>query len=130
MLTRKRIQVISIGFLIIAVLLLLINTDWSSATSVWGFISLVCGTIGSIISVFIPSSKTLYFIEDDWNHERGSYFMLIEKAKHGIGNSPIISVFLKEDKHYVPIMIHDAHDDSGNIRLESSLKFSGKIVIS
>ena len=66
--SKKRIvQIIAIVFLVIAVILLIPNTKWTENTSVWGFISLVFGTLGSIISIFIPTTYTFSFLESDWH---------------------------------------------------------------
>ena len=87
---KKIVQIIAIVFLVVAVILLIPNTKWTENTSVWGFISLVSGTLGSIFSIFIPTTYTFGFLESDWhkNNESNDFSLLIAAKKHGLGNSP------------------------------------------
>lgn len=130
--TKKRIvQRIAIAFLVIAVILLIPNTNWAEDTSVLGFISLICGTLGSIISIFIPTSFTFIFTNSDWEREiDGAGFSLLVKAKkHGIGNSPQVQTFLRNGNTYKEVGVAVDHDESGNITIGANMTFIGKVII-
>ncbi len=95
---KKVVQIIALAFLLIAVVLLVPNTKWRDTSSVWGFISLVCGTLGSIISIFIPTTYTYYFTDKEWNKNmEGDFSLKIKANKHGLGNSPQVQTFLKKE---------------------------------
>ena len=127
---KKLIQTLAIVFLILAIILLIPNTDWSESTSVYGFISLVFGTGGSIISIFIPTSHTLSFTKKDWlkNSEEG-YYILIQAKKHGIGTAPHVQTFLKENNLFSEVGVSSNHDEHGNVTIGANITFDGKVII-
>jgi hypothetical protein len=130
--SKKRVvQIIAIAFLVIAVILLIPNTKWTENTSVWGFISLVFGTLGSIVSIFIPTTYTFYFIESDWqkNSFSNDFSLHIAAKKHGIGNSPQVQTFLRNGKTYEEVGVSSHHDEKGNITVGANMTFSGKVII-
>ncbi len=130
--SRKRLlQLIAIAFLVIAVILLIPTTKWTENTSVWGFISLVFGTLGSIVSMFIPTTNTFSFIESDWqkNVESNDFTLLIEAKKHGSGNSPQLQTFLRKENTYEEVKVSSHHDEKGNIIIEANMTFTGKVII-
>ncbi|HLO44074.1 MAG TPA: hypothetical protein VK175_07070 [Leadbetterella sp.] len=129
---KKIVQIISIVFLVIAVLLLIPNTNWKDDTSVLGFISLVCGTLGSIISIFIPTTYTFMFIETDWKKDVADegFCIIIPSKKHGLGNSPQTQTFLKNKMNtYEEVGVASNHDENGNVTIGATLVFEGKAII-
>jgi hypothetical protein len=128
---KKIVQIIAIAFLVIAVLLLIPKTNWSENTSVWGFISLVLGTIGSIISIFIPTSYSFNFIESDWkkNETSNGYNLTITTKKHGMGNSPQAQTFKKANENYQEVGVYLHHDEKGNITIGANVIFNGKVIV-
>lgn len=127
---KKIIQIIAVVFLILAVVLLVPNTDWQKETSVYGFISLVFGTMGSIVSIFIPTTYSLIFNEQNWKTHPNGCVLYIEANKHGCGNSPQVQTFSKDGAGYSLILCGIDHDENGNISIESSKPWVGKLKIS
>lgn len=130
--SKKRIiQIIAVALLLIAVLLLIPNTRWTENTSVLGFISLIFGTLSSIISIFIPTTYTFNFLESDWHKNNASnvFSLHITAKKHGLGDSPQVQTFLLKDRHYEEVGVDSRHDENGNIIIGASLTFSGKVKI-
>ncbi|UFH35747.1 hypothetical protein [Flavobacterium acetivorans] len=128
--TKKIIQIIAVTFLIIAVILLVPNTNWQKSSSVLGFISLVCGTLGSIISIFVPTTYTYNFKEDNWANDSNGFTLYIKAKKHGLGNSPQVQTFLKDGLMYQEVGVSSNHDEKGNVTIGANSLFSGKVVIS
>lgn len=129
---KKLIQLIAIVFLITAVLLLIPNTNWSEKTSVLGFVSLVCGTLGSIIAIFIPTTYSFTFTTADWhyNEQERDYSLIIKSKVHGIGPSIITQVFENNENGFTEIAVESNHDHNRNVYLKVNRAFSGKAVIS
>jgi hypothetical protein len=130
--SKKRIiQIIAIGFLVIAVILLIPNTDWTKSTSLWGFTSLVCGALGSVISIFIPTTYTFVFLESDWqkNDENNDFSLLISAKKHGLGNSPQVQTYLRNNQTFEEVGVNSNHDERGDIIIWANSIFNGKVII-
>lgn len=130
--TKKRtIQIIAIVFLVLAVILLIPNTKWTERTSVIGFISLVCGTLGSIISIFIPTTYIYIFNDSDWskNNESNDFSLSITSKKHGLGDSPQVQTFIKSTSGYEMVGVNSHHDKNGNVIIGASTTFCGKVII-
>ena len=95
---KKKIQLIAVAFLLIAIPLLIPNTDWSKSTSIYGFLSLIFGTTGSLISIFIPTSYTFSFDTSKWeNDNKGAYQLIIPSKTHGLGKAPHVQTFERND---------------------------------
>ncbi len=115
---KKVVQIIALAFLLLAVVLLVPNTKWRDTSSVWGFISLVCGTLGSTISIFIPTTYTYYFTDKEWNKNiEGDFSLKIKSNKHGLGNSPQVQTFLKNESVYQEVGVSSHHDEKGNVTI-------------
>jgi hypothetical protein len=130
--SKKRIvQIIAIGFLVIAVILLIPNTDWTKSTSIWGFISLSFGTLGSVISIFIPTTYTFDFLESDWqkNDESNEFSLLISAKKHGLGNSPQVQIYIRKNEVFQKYDVNSYQDKKGNITIKTTRSFIGKVII-
>lgn len=128
---KKIVQFIAVAFLIVAVLFLIPNTEWTKNTSVLGFVSLVCGTLGSVISIFIPTTFTFIFSESDWRRfgERNGFNLIISAKKHGAGRSPQVQTFLKNEMGYEEVEVVLQQDEKGNITINANIKFNGKVII-
>lgn len=128
---KRTVQRTAIAFLLFAVILLIPNTDWSTKTSILGFFSLVLGTLGSIISIFIPTSYTYFFFEEDWkrNEQSNNYSLLITAKKHGLGNSPKVQTLRKNDLHFEEVGVSSHHDKKGNIIIGATITFEGKVIV-
>lgn len=128
---KRKVQIVAIALLVIAVIFLIPNTDWREATSIWGFLILVFGTLGSIISIFIPTSFTFSFTDSDWKEagENNEFNLFISAKKHGLGNSPKIQAFYKNENTYEEVGVVSEHDEKGNITIGANGVFSGKIII-
>lgn len=127
---KKIIQIIAIVFLLLAIYLLIPNTDWGKSTSIYGFISLICGTCGSILSIFIPSSYTYYFDSQSWGQDRKlGYQLIISSKKHGLGKAPHIQTFERVSDSFEEVGVACKHDIKGNVSIASSAVFEGKVII-
>ncbi len=127
---KKKIQLIAIAFLLIAIALLIPNTDWSKSTSVYGFISLIFGTIGSLISIFIPTSYTYTFDISSWeNDKEEAYQLIIPSDVHGLGKAPHVQTFEKNDDSYEEVGVDCKHDNIGNVIIGANSTFVGKVII-
>jgi len=128
---KRKVQIAAICLLLLAVILLFSSTNWNDKTSVWGFFSLVIGTLGSIISIFIPTDYTFNFIITDWkrNEIENDYFLLIKATKHGIGKSPQVQTFQKNKDIFENIGVSCHQDENGNITISANSTFNGKVII-
>lgn len=127
---KKIVQLIAITFLLIAVILLIPQTKWSQNTSVLGFISLVCGTFGSILSIFIPTNYIFHFTENDWTKNlEGDYSLLINSKKHGLGKSRQVQTYLKNGETFEEVVVSTHQDKKGNITIGANSIFKGKLII-
>jgi hypothetical protein len=130
--SRKRIvQIIAICLLLLAVAFLLYSTNWNETKSAIGFYSLVFGTLGSIISIFIPTVYTFNFTDTDWkkNEIENDYFLIIQAKKHGIGNSPQVQTFQKSNNAFEEVGVSSHHDKKGNVTIGANSTFKGKVII-
>mgnify|MGYP001163405230 CR=1 FL=1 len=127
---KKQIQIVAIFFLLIALVLLFPITDWNKVNSIYGFISLFCGTIGSIISLFIPTSYTLNFTNNDWQKDTdGGFEIIISSKKHGLGSSPHVQTFIEKNNTFYEVGVSSAHDKIGNVTVGANSTFDGRIII-
>ncbi len=127
---KKVVQIIAVTFLLIAGALLIPNTKWSDTSAVWGFSSLIFGTLGSIISIFIPITYTYYFSYKEWNKNiDGTFSLEIKANKHGIGNSPQVQTFSKKESTYQKVGVSSHHDEKGNVLIIANSTFKGKVII-
>jgi predicted acetyltransferase len=113
----------------LAIILFIPNTDWGEKTSLYGFLSLICGTLGSFISIFIPTSFVFLFKEPNWTKDDNGFFIEIKSKEHGLGNATQIQIFIKSEKGYERIHVHEKQDDQGNIKIYANSKFTGKIIV-
>ncbi len=129
---KKLVQLISTALLLLGVILLIPGTDWHSKASTFAFVSVLVGTIGSIVSIFIPSNYTLYFECEDWIQSDEDSFLTVKASKHGQGTSPTVQVFIKNKDSYDEVGAGTAHDKDGNVTVSASRTFTmaGKLVIS
>jgi hypothetical protein len=128
--TKKKVQIIAIVFLVIAVLLLVPNTDWSKNISIIGFISLVCGTLGSVISIFIPTNYVFNYQEKDWISEGKQYKIIITSKKHGLGTSPKLQMFTLDGDSYNEAICGSNHNSKGDITVYVNRPYIGKFIVS
>jgi hypothetical protein len=132
--SRKKVfQLISIIFLVVGVLLSVPGTDWHDTHSTLAFSSLVLGTLGSLISIFIPSNYTFYFTKEDWiERDNGYKYLFIDASKHGQGISPTVQVFMNNDSVYQEIGAATGHKENGDVSVgvSKTAELSGKVVIS
>jgi hypothetical protein len=127
---KKKFLLFSIFSLILSVILLIPNTKWTDLTSVGGFICVALATMGSIVSLFIPNSYTHYFTDENWKTSNDSdYFIIISSKTHGLGNSPHIQVFKKNNSVYEEVVVGVKHDDKGTISICANSIFTGKIIV-
>ena len=130
---KKKVQIISIFLLILAIILFMPNTKWNESTSVLGFFSLIFGTSGSILSIFIPSNYILLFDKKDWiKLDEDNFVIKIKSNKHGMGKSPQTEVFEMFDGKYEAVGISSEHNVNGEVQvtIPEGLQLSGKIVVS
>lgn len=127
---KKQIQIVAIIFLLIALVLLFPITDWNKAVSIYGFISLLCGTTGSIISIFIPTSYTMNFTKHDWQQiTDGGFEIKISSKKHGLGSSPHVQTFSEKNNTFQEVTVSSKHDKIGNVTVGANSTFDGRIII-
>lgn len=128
---RKKTILFSIIFLAIGIVIIIPFVNFKNIASIIGLLSLILGTVGSIMSIFIPTSYSTKFSENDWQYDEGdeSYFLKIQASKHGLGMSNDLSVYEKINKKYEVVDIAHDHDENGNITIKSNSKFEGKIIV-
>lgn len=128
---KRKFQIVAIGLLIIAVILLIPNTSWNRLPSGSGFIFLVLAELVALISVFISAERTFQFEEDNWlkNTDNG-YVIDIQANEHGFGKSPKVHVFGIAEKLNKQVEVKSEHDKQGNITINAITRFKGKLVIS
>ncbi len=128
---KRKIQITVICLLLLAVILLIPSTKWSDLTSILAFVSLALGTLGSIISIFIPTVYNYLFSESDWKQDisRNEYYLEITSKQHGIGKSPQVQIFVLNKNGFELIITDAHHDDNGNVIIITALKFTGKVSI-
>lgn len=127
---KKKIQIVAIVFLIFAIFLLIPNTDWKNSTSIYGFIILIFGTIGSIISIFIPTNYIYPFYKKNWtkgNEEK--YQLFITSKKHGMGKAPHVQIFEEVNDSFEEVEVENKHNKKGNVIIEAESTFDGKVII-
>lgn len=129
--TKEKFQTVAIGLFIIAVILLIPNSELNSLPSSSGFIILKLAALISLISIFIPAYSTIQFEEINWlDDESGGYVLAIQAKEHGIGKSPKIKIIWIIKKLYEQIEVKSFHDKQGNVTIKSNTKLTGKAVIS
>lgn len=88
---RKCMIFISLFFLVLGIIV-------SYFSFIPGFISAIFGTVGSIISIFIPNNFIYDFTKDDDWVEFGKYYKLtIPSSKHKFGKNPNIKLLKREE---------------------------------
>ena|ERR1035437_6946310 len=128
---KRKFQIASVGLLIIAIILLIPNTEWNVLPSDLGFIFLVLAELTAFIYVIIPAECTFQFEEDNWLKESDdSYILDLQANEHGFGKSPEIHVFGIDEKSQKQIVIKSEHDKLGNVSINAITRFKGKLVIS
>ncbi|PZX57018.1 hypothetical protein LV84_02149 [Algoriphagus ratkowskyi] len=126
---KKIIQIIAIIFLLIGVFLLFPNTNWEERTSIYGFISVICGTLGSTVSIFIPSVFVYNFEEQNWNKKNEGYSITVLAKEHGMGKSPQIQSFILNDSGFQEVFLNQKIDFAGSVFIHGTRRFNGKVVI-
>lgn len=128
---RKLIKVTSISLMICTIIGCIIQLYFDEKTAtIISLITSILSTIGSIISMFIPSTYTYNFTCNDWESTPdNSYNLFIPATKHELGKTPQVTVFkLNEDGSYEEVInsITCAH---GNITINSNLQINGKVIV-
>lgn len=127
---KKRVQLISIIFLLMSIFLYIPSTQWHSKISVIAFTSLLVGILGSICSIFIPKTYTKHFSLSDWQEtEQGDFRLIIPASLHGMGKSPRCKFFTKDENEYSYTLTSYNTDKKGNITITAH-HYKGKVVIS
>lgn len=127
---RKITQKTSIFFLALGVFVFVISIDWASNLSVINLIILVLGTLGSIVSVFIPSSYSFKFSKADWKAAETSYELVISMQQHGMGRTTNVDVFQNLNDYYEFVLVGISFDIKGNVKLSAIEPFDGKVIMS
>jgi hypothetical protein len=128
---NKKWEIISVSLLVLGLIFLLPNME-DSKSFILGFISLLSGTLGSIFSIFIPKKYVYMFKEKDWKNTKveHEWFLSIPSEKHGMGKSPKIESFQKNNFNYEAVGCYGSHDNEGNVEVGASINFEGKLIIS
>lgn len=127
---RKKIQILSVILLFTSAILFLPFVKWDESVSLFGYISLLLGIAGSIVSIFIPNSYTFYFQVESWKRfTDNEVFLEINRVKHGMGKSPKCEVMMQNKGGYEVVICDIKQDVSGNIKLQAGRPFSGKVSI-
>lgn len=129
--SRKRIiQIAVLVFLSLAIIFFLPIVKWKEMKSIMALVSLVFATLASIVSIFIPNTYTYNFNISDWKKvEDNHYYLEIKSIKHGVGKTPQIQTFLRNDDGYELVGVHEQSDGLGNVTVTSSSTFNGKIIL-
>ena len=89
--------------------------------------------MGSICSIFIPSSYEQKFTKDDWiRSDEGDYYIKILAKDHGMGKTPKVTHFMKnKDGNYEEVGSAIEHSLNGDVFVDiSGYLHDGKIIIS
>ncbi|WP_339751106.1 hypothetical protein [Algoriphagus aquimarinus] len=126
---KKIIQIIAILFLGLGIVLLYPSANLDDPTSIFAFISVLSGTLGSIISIFIPSEFVFDFEENTWIKGEKDNSINIEAKKHGMGKSPQIQTFSLKENGFQEVLLNQSSDLKGNVTISATSMFKGKIII-
>jgi hypothetical protein len=127
---KKKIQILSVILLIISAVLLLPFVEWSKTASLFGYISLLFGAAGSIVSIFIPNSFTYHFTAQSWQPFHDGEIMLeIKEGQHGMGKSPKCEVMQKNANGYEVVLCSIKHSEKGSVSIHAYYPFDGKVTI-
>jgi hypothetical protein len=127
---RTKILILSVFLLSASAILFIPFVKWDEIVSLFGYISLLLGIAGSIISIFIPNSYTFYFQAESWNPSTDNeVFLEIKRFKHGMGKSPKCEVLMQDKDGYEVVICDIKQDVNGNIKLLAGRPFSGKVSI-
>jgi hypothetical protein len=126
---RRKVQILAIAFLIVGLVLSIPNIEWREYPSLMGFIILVCGVMGSLISIFIPTEFSFEFNKSDWNIKQPDFVIIIDSKKHGLGKTPQIQTFQKTPLGYEKVSLDEHHDNNGNVTIAASMTFVGKVIL-
>jgi len=128
---KRLIQTLSLFFLAAGLIFIFPATDWSQHNSLLGFFSVLLGTIGSAISLFIPSSYVYQFSVHDWRQDltHSNFNLIIPHKKHGLGKSPKVQVFEIENGNFQEVGVDVQHDAAGNVMIGANMTFSGKAIL-
>ena len=119
----------SVVLLVISIPIFLINYDGKTSSDI-ALTSLCVGVLGSVISIFIPSSYTYEFKNKEWTMDgTNGYIIKIKSSEHSMGNSPIAEVFMYNGKSYELVELETRHDNKGNVTIAANSIFSGKVKI-
>jgi hypothetical protein len=127
---KKIIQILAIILLLIGLIVLVPRTHWKDKTEIIGFLSVAIGTLGSVLSIFIPTNYSYNFREADFENDNDSYFIVIHAKTHGLGKSATIKVYKLDEGVFSEVGIDSKIDPLGNVRFSSNIKFNGKIIVS
>lgn len=127
---KKKIQIVAIILLILAIPLSIPNTNWNSNYSILAFLALILGTIGSISSIFIPSRYTFKFQESHWIQQDNFFVLAIPFKQHGVSKSPKIEFQILQDGIYSSALTSSQIDNQGNITITvNSRRYNGQVII-
>ena len=126
---RKFIQFVSIVLICIGAIITIIEDRQNvRCLSFW---ALIIGTIGSVVSMFVPNKYVLKFTVNSWNAtNQRDYSIKIRKTEHGMGKNPISIIYrFNEISNSYEKVVCDIENDKGNIILRANSTFTGKVVI-
>ena len=129
---KKVVTLISVFLIVCAVVIqaisMAVEGDWNNTIQIIGFVILVLGASGSIISIFIPSSYVCYISQDDWIQKEKSWFYILPAKKHGMGKHPtsIVAALDETDGSYSPTWGQAKCNSNGDIVLDWEMESINK----
>ena len=126
---KKSLQLVGCILLILSVVLDFVS---HSTSSVILTISLLFGTIASVISFFLPSSYSHLFEQKDWiQYSASSYKLSVTHKQHGMGKRPQATLYLLNEKQkYEMVFAEIEYNSQGDILVISGQPFNGCISVS
>lgn len=88
----------SVLFLVCAVIFQLITITrakgWYDFYQISSLAVVILGTVGSIASIFIPSSYVCHISPNDWISQKGEWILSIPVSEHGMGRHPKVATYI------------------------------------
>ena len=123
----KLLLYFSIFLLLCGLAATLYTYDRSSLASNIGLISILLGTTGSILSLFIPKQYTKVIKANDWIEIDGELIFVINYRKHGI-KDPKAAFYMETEKGFEEALI-DFSFENNNVIAKVGRKYNGKIIV-
>ncbi|MCB9341277.1 MAG: hypothetical protein H6577_24405 [Lewinellaceae bacterium] len=119
--SKKVVVLVSIICFTVSLFLLLKAVNLKDLNSIIGAISGVFGILGSVWSLFMPSTYSYEFHTSDWVEKaEREWVLIVNKNKHGMGNKPKIQILMKNEDGFEEVIASHQFNDKGDITIGAS----------